>query len=894
MDKFINHMRSLGAQSIQKTDPKAPHAKLEVAESIDPFSLVSSFERGHHDKSTITDEDIGMPDEEVVAAELDQDIETALSPEEERLSLEPITRSQDGVGRLNAASAGEKQKSSVLLVDGKALQLTASKIEDARKILKEATGPATLENLTRPWRQLGEQASQFFSGRRQPQAGKQNLERSFNDEELMFEMFPPVIAFDEIRLVVLEPSEHTNSVPVCTLKAAKLNSRPAFEALSWAWGERWQDAQVPIYFQQREWYVPQNLYAALTCLRRPATARTLWIDALCINQGASDLALEERAQQIRLMRHIYTFANHVVIWLGQPQAHLSAFLRATLENGDFVSASEVNVEATYTVLNQILENAWFSRLWTLQEAALPEMASVQFGELAFRFDDFLSNLRHLENNLQYELRQAAERLKMNIHRSVKLCTMMKQYVAKSGILDSARVLPAQQDTKQQASRDIRQQLHLFHSILSNARHQLTSDPRDKIYGLLGLVEDSVPSLVAPSYLEPLVYTFTRTCGLLAYNTQSLEIISSAAKKTRKPSKLALPSWVPDWSQEFSNHEIACESQLEMIIRELVLPKTAPSSARSISFDGISILETRGLKVDRIKIVGERLPRLNNASMIRWALPPFWVGRLYYLQGKDSKGESLTKTGPSWERFHQKRLHYDLRQAQRELGDQLLEVESFSARPPLVDTLIAVSNYVARPTYDEAARDPSTGFREGCDWTRNMRYVTGGSFYNAFWKMICHGVDPVSSPSAPRVCATWDMLGALQTFEFPEAAEFPDAADTPHIERHIRATLSHRCFFVTDDGFLGNTSDAAVGDMVFTLRGARLPVVLRPVQSPGQVFKLVSECYVPGIETHDRHVTLASQGRRQWLRKSVADVGTDVTQLLNWPLDFDFEETVLLE
>jgi hypothetical protein len=62
--------------------------------------------------------------------------------------------------------------------------------------------------------------------------------------------------------------------------------------------------------------VTANLAEALPYLPWPDSRRTLWIDAICINQEDMD----ERAEQVKLMAEIYTSAKHVLAWLG-PSTH---------------------------------------------------------------------------------------------------------------------------------------------------------------------------------------------------------------------------------------------------------------------------------------------------------------------------------------------------------------------------------------------------------------------------------------------------------------------------------------------------------------------------------------------------------------------------------------------
>ena len=62
------------------------------------------------------------------------------------------------------------------------------------------------------------------------------------------------------------------------------------------------------------------------------------------------------------MRHICTFANRVVLWLGQSYEEFLAFFRTVIQNGDFVQATGIDNEATYTMLIEILDKSYWQPL----------------------------------------------------------------------------------------------------------------------------------------------------------------------------------------------------------------------------------------------------------------------------------------------------------------------------------------------------------------------------------------------------------------------------------------------------------------------------------------------------------------------------------------------------
>ena len=99
------------------------------------------------------------------------------------------------------------------------------------------------------------------------------------------------------------------------LRVVSLDRRfepPTFEALSYVWGE---DAASPprrLTCSGVDIPITQNCYDAIRTLHCHFGIRTLWVDAICINQVNTG----EKEHQIPLMRDIYSKARRVYIWLG--------------------------------------------------------------------------------------------------------------------------------------------------------------------------------------------------------------------------------------------------------------------------------------------------------------------------------------------------------------------------------------------------------------------------------------------------------------------------------------------------------------------------------------------------------------------------------------------------
>ncbi|KAI1351005.1 heterokaryon incompatibility [Xylaria sp. FL0043] len=173
---------------------------------------------------------------------------------------------------------------------------------------------------------------------------------------------------------------------VCTIDGIE-------EALSYVWGQKEHEGGILV--DQQSFRLTQNLYDILHGLRHPDTIRTLWIDAICIDQSN----VQERTHQVRLMRQIYSKAQKTIIWLhNNPEPSddpdevksstplpsgfggttmneydLAAILREIRRHEDLTWSKKklALFYMLYRCVKAVLSHEWWNRIWTLQEAALP-------------------------------------------------------------------------------------------------------------------------------------------------------------------------------------------------------------------------------------------------------------------------------------------------------------------------------------------------------------------------------------------------------------------------------------------------------------------------------------------------------------------------------------------
>jgi len=123
--------------------------------------------------------------------------------------------------------------------------------------------------------------------------------------------YSPLLKNSSIRLVELCPGEPTD-VLCLRIHDVLLQDSPIYEALSYEWGER--SGSMPVQCEGgQHLLITPNLKYAFHHLRLWDKTRTLWIDAICINQDD----MLERNQQVSMMGRIFREASSVIIAIGK-------------------------------------------------------------------------------------------------------------------------------------------------------------------------------------------------------------------------------------------------------------------------------------------------------------------------------------------------------------------------------------------------------------------------------------------------------------------------------------------------------------------------------------------------------------------------------------------------
>ncbi|KAI4592946.1 hypothetical protein KJ359_010198 [Pestalotiopsis sp. 9143b] len=393
----------------------------------------------------------------------------------------------------------------------------------------------------------------------------------------------------EFMLLDLLPGQNGQEI-VCQTRTARLDQNTPYEAVSYVWMEA--SGRRDIQVSGEKVGVTNNLHAALQHLRDAEHTRTLWIDQLCIDQWD----VEKKAKQVDMMRLIYRQCSRCLIWLGEiPQdgefnsddvATVFAFIQLSACSSDNSKGLQELVARLLTpnatrraqaalIALSIKGNPWWSRIWTVQESVLPKEAQLIWGSQKIEWVDvqraarnFCQSLWHLPEPLTTKFVDWLDNLVSPV-RGLELAT--------GG--DSPL------------------------NILERWRYRGATDPRDKIFALMGLFsEPPFPSLIHCDYDLSAATVYTKvTVDLLGIERGLRPLIG-----IRDSINTSLPSWVTDFervpnietSERWWNHAhryVRYNADNVSVFEYRYLPPLGALELTGIRVDGVGEVSQKMLK-----------------------------------------------------------------------------------------------------------------------------------------------------------------------------------------------------------------------------------------------------------------------------------------------------------
>ncbi|VBB80632.1 Putative HET domain-containing protein [Podospora comata] len=611
----------------------------------------------------------------------------------------------------------------------------------------------------------------------------------------------------------------------------------------------------------------------------------IWVDAVCINQD--DLA--ERAFQVQMMGDVYRKAARTIIWLGRGDQYTTdaveaisklaacpqdVFVQSNItpfrqQEPDVYTASGVPYISwmEWCSLAAFFKRQWFSRLWIVQEVILSRELSLMCGSHQICWEVLVTAARTVEarckvlgfspSTLFMQAHEIAVALE---HNTVQLARWRDFYYGTSAPEPQTRIT--------------------FENLIYDTWIFSATDPRDKVYGMFGLMKTDLKAKMAVDYTSPVELVYALTTKHMIDHYSSLQILScvqDASIRRIKPS----PSWTPDLSLPYFNmmcsNGFFCAAGVEN-----KSPQLLPSS----SWDRLKL---KGCLFDTIVETGNDRTNHVNSSVL---LDPSWF-ELCMLLSQPYQHTGEPRTEVLWRTLCANQTSESAVPAPKDYG--ILFKELLSAMI-MVRAEIESEAYAEDQAKQEARGDPRlppdccTGFMDALGkakekWTF-AEFDTLGR--EEILRHLCQRPRFLSSDRHGWLIYTLTKLQILALTEdnpnTPNWEELEQFFYNPtYVMRRKKghdimlvrqnderfSTSFHKRYgkhklFLTEKGYLGlGPASAKVGDVVAILAGAEGPFILRhghpgcdigeenqeerkEKEGENEVMSLVGQAYVHGI------------------------------------------------
>ncbi|KAJ8114398.1 hypothetical protein OPT61_g3718 [Boeremia exigua] len=392
---------------------------------------------------------------------------------------------------------------------------------------------------------------------------------------------PLVYWKSQIRLLRVEPDLYG---PIrCKVEIFDLNRAPAYAALSYTWGP-----EYPVYdilIDGKALSVRKNLHHFLKCRRKTRNKHYrsekdlyIFIDQICIDQSDP----EERNRQVQLMSRIYSRCWQVIIWLNDEQGQCTRAAR------DFGHVSKRALS-----LAKLLKNDYFTRLWIVQELLLaPSICVFTPGNTWLSWRTILQTTRDVMSGTHMTPEESAAWKMVPVNTS-KLVLMTDKFACKRQFDPQKLKAPNKLSwfrfaAKAGHSSRLSDLLGILH-FGANICHE----PRDKVYGLMSLLE--VEHQLTVDYNKP-VYDVFKDAIIELHSIVDFDDDNSYRQWLKATRQLGVQMGI-------DNNDIAeLFALLEFI--NLILPTRGHSVEGEagclpslVSMVGVRVSNTRGVQLD---------------------------------------------------------------------------------------------------------------------------------------------------------------------------------------------------------------------------------------------------------------------------------------------------------
>ena len=423
----------------------------------------------------------------------------------------------------------------------------------------------------------------FFSRFRARSKAKVELAQEVvRSSEIPIYKYRPLESSDTIRLLHFKPSQLETNLTL-EIKHVSLRDHPKYSALSYTWGDLEQEDSI--LCDGAKLFITRNLHAALKAMVRTVTSLQdsfYWIDQVCIDQKN----VEERESQIKLMGDVYKQASRCAAYVGDPSGDdlealvminnlsslSSAAMRRLKAGGDFEYDGLPPADSrAWMAYDRLYFRPWFRRIWVVQEVSLAPEVFVFMGTESVSIDTLL---------LAY-------------HRAGEIAVVSSYNTLKEEQKRLRRMAGNQlcciESVRNRIGNGIPRDLY---QVLHRCWRSECTDPRDKIYGVFGIITTVNRPKIRVDYNIPVHLLYEDAARYMIESGDGPKVLRDAGiAKAMQGS----PSWVPSWTAP-TIHTVArgLTGEYTLFYRvdggrkgEMVLSKDSP------------VLSVRGVVLDEV-------------------------------------------------------------------------------------------------------------------------------------------------------------------------------------------------------------------------------------------------------------------------------------------------------
>ncbi|KAK3325073.1 heterokaryon incompatibility protein-domain-containing protein [Apodospora peruviana] len=588
------------------------------------------------------------------------------------------------------------------------------------------------------------------------------------------------------RYLVLEPSTNYNLPLTGRLVTSEIDQAPAFDAISYVWGNPAQVSEISIIGHSNTICLTASLRDTLRRVRLPDRQRNVWADQICINQA--DLA--ERSHQVSLMAHIYRRSSMTLIHLGDATdeetskvasliADLSAILNSPNATETVLPTDAIAKDERWNTIAAMTKRPWFDRVWVVQEAGLSARPEILYGNLTIPWDEFFGS-----KGVMKWVQQRGTVIAYSYHLDWHGIHMDKELIWSPPSSSSSSSSSSAQGMATVVTGGPLP--WSFLDIMHASRQLQATEPKDHLYGFLGHLAARHAGtgrfIVEPDYTKDVEEVHLEFATNWIEWTQDVDVLSFVQETGRFKS----PSWVPSW--------VAYDSSVLAQLGEAMYRAGGGRVRVPPRFlDGGRKLSVNGMIFDKIRFLSDG-----------------FLGGDFY-----------------WERQEDLSAGTTVRQKKNDESDKWTSI--FKA---VLDPAVPF-----RAQHENESRLAACLSTVTAGLPMNMTNVKLDQAFAAFLAPYLDYIEAKIGREhfKPLEVMAGDMGGK----------DMPSLADS--MEVAIAAPLINRRVVVTETGRYGLVpSTARMDDCVCICFGAKTPFVVRKVQGSNAEYTLVGECYIHGV------------------------------------------------